>query len=469
MFSPSTYQNRRQALIEADAPQSGLVLLLGNEQTAMNYRANPYPFRQDSTFLYYFGVDVPGLAGIIDLDEGTSRLYGEDPSLDDVVWMGERQSIRAYADRSGATEAASRSALTDHVTTAVRDDRSIHFLPPYRANHNRQIESLLGLRADRVDDYVSASLIRTVVQQRLRKTSEEVDELERAVDVTATMHEAAMREARPGRTEREVAGRLTGIAEAHGRGLSFRPTCSVHGEVLHNHVYANQLDDEDLLLVDAGAESQEHYAGDITRVTPVGGAFTPRQRAVYQAVLSAQRAAIDAIEPGVPFREIHVLASRVLTEHLIEMGLMDGDAEAAVAAGAHALFFPHGLGHMLGLDTHEMENLGEDVVGYAPDQRRSEQFGLNALRLARPLEPGFVVTVEPGCYFIPELIRRWKEDDRHAAFINYEALDAFTDFGGIRIEDDVLVTEEGPRVLGPGIPKSIDEVEELASSARPTG
>ena len=464
MFSAATYERRRETLLAADEPASGLVLLLGNEQTAMNYRANPYPFRQDSTFLYSCGIDEPGLAGILDLDEGTSRLYGDDPDLDEVVWMGQRPTVREYADRSGIPETSSLAALPDDLAAALRADRPVHVLPPYRANQYQRLGTLLDRPPDRIDDTASESLIRAVVDQRLRKTSEEVEQLERAVDVTAEMHEAAMRRVHPGDTEREIAGHLTGIAEAQGRGLSFRPTCSIHGEVLHNHAYSNELQEDDLLLVDAGAASPEHYAGDITRVTPVGGTFTPRQRAVYQGVLAAQQAAIAAIEPGVPFRDLHLLSARILTEHLIEMGLMTGPAEDAVAAGAHALFFPHGLGHMLGLDTHDMENLGDDVVGYAPDQARSEQFGLHTLRLARPLERGFVVTVEPGCYFIPELIQRWKRDDRHADFIDYDTVEAFVDFGGIRIEDDVLVTNKGPRVLGPGIPKAIDEVEQLAGS-----
>jgi len=296
------------------------------------------------------------------------------------------------------------------------------------------------------------------------KSEAEIQELETAVEVTAQMHEHALEAAIRGRTEREIAGKLTGIAESKGRGLSFRPTCSVHGEVLHNHVYSNELEEGDLLLVDAGASSPLYYAGDITRVTPVGGTFRPRQQALYEAVLDAQTSAIDAIEPDVPFRDIHRHSCRVLTEHLIDMGLMTGDAEAAVDEGAHALFFPHGLGHMLGLDTHEMENLGEDVVGYGPDQTRSQQFGLNTLRLARPLKPGFVVTVEPGCYFIPELIQQWENEGRHEAFIDYDTVAEFTDFGGIRIEDDVVVTEDGRRVLGPGIPKTVDAVESLAST-----
>jgi len=431
----------------------------------MNYRANPYPFRQDSTFLYYFGVDEPGLDGIIDLDAGTARLYGDDPDLDDVIWMGERPSVREYAQRVGVSGVSSRADLRNDLATAIAANRPIHFLPPYRSNHFQRLQHLLGIAPDRADAYASDALIRAVVHQRSRKGDEEVKQLEAALDATAKMHERAMRMASPGTREREIAGQLSGLAEAHGRGLSFRPTCSVHGEVLHNHTYSNELSEDDLLLVDAGASSPLHYAGDITRVTPVGGEFTSRQRALYEAVLDAQTTAIRAIEPGVPFLDIHRRASRVLTEHLMDIGLMQGDVDEAVAAGAHALFFSHGLGHMLGLDTHDMENLGEAVVGYAPDQSRSEQFGLHTLRLARPLKPGFVVTVEPGCYFTPELIRRWRQDERHAQFIDYDTVADFEGFGGIRIEDDVLVTEDGARVLGPGIPKTVDAVEELAGTA----
>jgi Xaa-Pro aminopeptidase len=465
MFSASTYTRRRRALIDAEEPTKGLALLLGNENSAMNYRANPYPFRQDSTFLYYFGIDEPGLDGVIDLDAGTSRLYGDDPSLDDVIWMGERPSVREYAQRVGVSGVSSQSDLQEDLKEALAANRPIHFLPPYRSNHHQRLQQLLGIAPNHTEAYASDPLIRTVVQHRSRKSEAEVNQLEKALDVTAKMHEHAMRAAAPGTKEREIAGQLSGIAEADGRGLSFRPTCSIRGEVLHNHTYSNELEEADLLLVDAGASSPLHYAGDITRVTPVGGDFTSRQRALYEAVLDAQTTAINAIEPGISFREIHLHACRVLTEHLMEIGLMQGDVEEAVAAGAHSLFFSHGLGHMLGLDTHDMENLGEDVVGYAPDQSRSEQFGLHTLRLARPLKPGFVVTVEPGCYFTPELIRQWRQDERHAQFINYDKVAAFEGIGGIRIEDDVLVTEDGARVLGPDIPKRVDAVEELSGTA----
>ena len=465
MFSSATYTRRRQALLNADAPASGLVLLLGNEAAAMNYRGNPYPFRQDSTFLYYVGLDVPGLAAVIDLDDGQTRLYGDDPTLDDVIWMGDRPSVQALAERAGIETTAPRSTLVEDMTAAIDASRPVHFLPPYRDRQTRQLGDLTGIRAERVEAYASRPLMHTVVHHRSVKSAEEIDQIETAVRTTVRMHRSAMRRARPGRREREVAGFLSGIADAYGRGLSFRPTCSIRGEILHNHDYSRTMDAGDLFLVDAGATSPEYYAGDVTRVTPVDGTFTDRQRPLYKAVLAAQRAAIEAIEPGVPFRDVHLHAARVLTEHLKALGLMQGDVDEAVAAGAHALFFPHGLGHMMGLDVHDMENLGEDRVGYADDQDRSSQFGLHTLRLARPLRTGFVVTVEPGCYFIPALIDQWRAANKHEAFIDYETVADYADFGGIRIEDDVLVTDEGAQILGPDLPKAPSAVEALAQES----
>ena len=465
MFAPSTYAQRRRALCNALRDESGLVLFLGNEQSPMNFAANPYPFRQDSTFLYYFGLDVPGVDAVLDLDEGHARLYGDDPTVDEIVWMGDRPSLRARAERAGGQHTESRAALADALDTARAQNRRIHLLPPYRDQQYRRLNTLLGLSRDEVSAHVSEPLIDAVVAQRSVKSDAEVEQLESALQTTARMHETAMERATPGTTEQTIAGRLAGIADAEGRGLSFRPTCSIHGEVLHNHDYSNPLRPNDLLLVDAGGTSPLHYAGDVTRTVPVGGAFTDRQRRLYEAVLDAQTSALDAIAPGVPFVDIHRHACRVLTEHLIDVGLMNGPADAAVEAGAHALFFPHGLGHMLGLDVHDMENLGEDRVGYAANQTRSDQFGLHTLRLARPLEAGFVLTVEPGLYVIPALLEQWRDANRHADFINYDRAADFADFGGIRIEDDVLVTENGADILGPAIPKTIANVEARTGAA----
>lgn len=462
MFPAPTYATRRQTLAE-ELP-SGIVLLLGNAEMPMNYEANPYPFRQDSSFLYYVGIDAPGRAAIIDADSGQTILYGDDPDLDEIVWTGPQPSVAEQAELTGIGTTAPVADLEAHVRDALRQGRDVHVLPPYRESHRRRLRRLMGIEPSRVDDYVSEPLIRAVVEQRSTKTAEEVDQIEDAVAVTKRMHETAMRMAAPGKTEQEIASELTGLAQTAGGELSFPMICSIRGEVLHNHHYTNPLVDEDLLLVDAGATSSMHYAADVTRVTPVSGQFTPRQKAIYEAVLDAQETAIDACEPGVPFKEVHLTASRVLTEHLIDVGLMTGTAEDAVEAGAHALFFPHGLGHMMGLDVHDMEGLGEDYVGYDDEISRSSQFGLNALRLGRRLEPGFVLTVEPGCYFIPDLLARWRDEERHADFIDYDTVEEFAGFGGIRIEDDVLVTDDAPEIIGPAIAKSVEDVEELAGS-----
>ena len=465
MFDASTYRSRRCTLINQERPQSGVVLLLGNQESPRNYPGNPHPFRQDSTFLYYFGLDRPDLYGLIDLDAGTSTLYGEGESLEEAIWSGEQPSLRDEAAATGIESVAPVSELEEVLTTTRSDGRALHFLPPYRAGHRLRLESLLDIRTEQLDASVSEPLIRAVVRQRSVKTEAEIDQIETAVERTVRLHEYAQRHAMPGTSEREILAGMARLVAATESTFSFSPTCSIHGEVLHNHSYPNTLAEGDLLLVDAGATSPLHYAGDITRVTPVGGAFSARQRAVYEAVLAAQSAAIEALAPGVPFREIHLLAARTLTEHLIEIGLMQGDPEAAVDAGAHALFFPHGLGHMMGLDVHDMESLGEDYVGYANDQTRAEQFGLHTLRLARPLQPGFVATVEPGCYFIPPLIERWRGEQRHASFIDYDRVEDFLGLGGVRIEDDVLITEDGARVLGPPLPKAPAEVEAQAGSA----
>lgn len=441
------------------------MLLLGNRRSPRNYVDNPHPFRQDGTFLYYFGIDRPDLAGVIDLDEGTATLYGEEATLDDLIWCGERPALQDAAAAAGVDSVASPSALDSRLDEARQRDRDVHILPPYRDEHRVRFEALLNIPHAELDEAVSESLIRAVVQQRSIKSPEEVDQIETALDRTAEIHACAQRHAVPGTPEREILGAMMGLLTSEGSAFAFPPTCSVRGEVLHNHSYSNTLAEGDLLLVDAGANSHCHYAGDITRVTPVGGSFTSRQRAIYEAVLSAEIAAIDRLAPEVPFVEIHIHAAEILTEHLIELGLMQGDAEEAVAAGAHALFFPHGLGHMMGLDVHDMESLGEDYVGYAEDQTRSTQFGLHTLRLARPLKPGFVATVEPGCYFIPPLVEQWREEQRHERFINYDRVEDFLGFGGIRIEDDVLITDDGARVLGPEIPKAPDAVSARAGSA----
>lgn len=464
MFDPATYAERRRTLLRHLSDESGLLLFLGNRESPVNYPDNPYPFRQDSSFLYYWGVDAPTYDAVLDLDTGTATLYGDAASLDTIVWTGPQPTPEDHARAAGIERTASMAKIAEDVDEAIASGRRVHVLPPYRAAHRQRLHDLLGIAPHRTETYVSRAFVEAVIAQRSVKSDAEVAELETAMETTAALHTAVMRAAAADVSEQELVGRLTGIVRKRGGRLSFPPICSVRGEVLHNHTYNHTLSDGDLLLLDAGATSPSHYAGDITRVTPVGGSFDDRQLAVYEAVLAAQEAALAAVAPEVPFRDIHQLAARVLTEHLQDMGVMRGDVEASVEAGAHGLFFPHGLGHMMGLDVHDMESLGEDRVGYAPDQSRSEQFGLHALRLARPLQPGFVLTVEPGLYFIPELVRRWKADERHTTYIDYDAVEDFVGVGGVRIEDDVLVTDTGYRVLGPGIPKAPAAVAAVAGT-----
>jgi Xaa-Pro aminopeptidase len=459
MFPPHTYRERRKRLREQVG--SGVILLLGNEESPMNYADNTYPFRQDGTFLYFFGLDEPGLAGIIDADEGTETVFGKDTTLDDIVWMGPRPALTERCRMAGVREAARPEALETACAAAVERGRKIHVLPQYRPENMLRLREVLGIEPPQLADAASVPLVRAVVAQRSVKTDEERAEIEAALDVCHDMQAEAMRLTRPGRYEREIVSAMEAIAAARGVRLSFNTIFSIHGETLHNYYHGNQMRAGDIAINDAGAESLLRYAGDITRTIPVGGTFTQRQREIYAIVLEAQEAAIAMIAPGIEYRAVHRRACEVIAAGLAEVGLMRGDRGEAVAAGAHALFFPHGIGHMLGLDVHDMESLGEDHVGYTEAIRRSPQFGLKSLRLARSLEPGFVVTVEPGIYFIPALIDRWKAERRHENFVNYPVVETYKNFGGIRIEDDVIVLRDGRQILGKPIPKAIDEVQDL--------
>ncbi len=463
MFPPQTYVERR-ARLQAQL-SSGLLLFLGNDESPMNYAANTFHFRQDSTFLYLFGVDRPGCAAVIDLDEGRTTVFADDATLDDIVWTGALPTVAELAARGGVTETRPAAALDGALGLAVAAGRTVRHLPPYRPENRLKLLSLLGVPPDAQHDRASLELVRAVVEMRAIKSREEVAEIETAVDTSVEMHLAAMRMVRPGMTEAEVAARVTEIALAAGGSLAFPVIATVHGETLHNHFHGNTLKSGDLFLLDAGAETAMHYAGDLTSTFPVAPTFTARQREVYQVVLAAHLAAVAACRPGVRFRAVHSLACRTLAEGLKSLGLMKGDLDEAVAEGAHAMFFQCGTGHMLGLDVHDMEDLGEVWVGY-DGQAKSTQFGLKSLRLARPLRPGFVLTVEPGVYFIPELARRWKAEGKFTEFIDYGTLETYLGFGGIRIEENVLVTPDGCRVLGASRPRTAEEVEE-ARSRRP--
>ncbi|MEO0900071.1 MAG: aminopeptidase P family protein [Bacteroidota bacterium] len=462
MFSPFTYLIRRKEL--ASHLGKGLALLLGNELSSMNYAANYYPqFRQDSTFLYYFGLDVPGLAAIVDLESGESILFGQEPTLDSMVWTGPEAGLDELASKCGVEKTLPIETLGEFLS--LTGDRTVHYLPSYRPEHTIKYSTWLKKNSKEVKEGVSEALIHTIIRQRSTKVHAEIEQLDNAANVTHALHMTAMKYAKAGMKESDVVAELYAIAMRETGYPSFPIICTVHGEILHNHHYHNNLKEGDLLLVDCGGESAMHYAGDMTRTFPVSASFTQKQKEVYQAVLDASDQVVINLRPGVSYKEMHLLAARVLTENLKAIGLMKGDVEEAVAHGAHALFFPHGLGHMLGLDVHDMENLGEDFVGYDSTTRRNPQFGLSALRLGKELQAGYAITVEPGCYFIPGLIDNWKASNKLEAFINYEALESYRDFGGIRIEDDYIITENGSRLLGTPVPRTIAEVEEVRGAA----
>ena len=459
MFSKTVYIKRRNNLRKL--VKSGIILMVGNQDSPFNYPANTYSFRQDSSFLYYFGLDHPEMVGILNIDESTDSLFGNDIDMDDIIWMGDQPSVKEQAAEVGIVKTGSLTDLAMYIKKAIGCGRKIHFLPPYKAKTLLQMEQLLGIRACQLKSYASTELIKAVVQQRSIKEAGEIKEIEKAIDTACIMHTTGMKMAKVGVVEQEIAGTIEGIALAHGGPVSFPVILSINGQTLHNHYHGNTLVKEKMLVIDAGCETELHYASDITRTVPVGGKFSKRQKEIYEIVLDANMKAIKAIKPGVPYKKIHLLAAKTIVEGLKKIGLMKGEPDEAVKAGAHALFFPHGLGHMMGLDVHDMENLGEDYVGYDDTVKRSDQFGLAFLRLARKLEPGFVLTVEPGIYFIPALIDQWKAEGKFKEFIDYKKVETYKDFGGIRIEDDVLVTEKGYRVLGKPIPKTVAEIETL--------
>ena len=457
MFAPATYRDRRRVLRDAlaGAGEGGLLLFLGNDESPCNYADNTYPYRQDSTFLYYFGIDRPGFAAVMDLDAGSTTVFADDIGLDAIVWTGPQPSAAELAAAGGVDDTAPAGALADRVGQARAGGRRVHVLPPYRAENRLSLMDLLETRGA---PEPSVPFIRGVAEQRAVKSAEEIEEIERAVDLTVDMQLAGMRVARPGLKEADIAARVTEIALAGGPGLSFPVIATVHGETLHNHFHGNVLKPGDVFLLDCGAESPGHYAGDLSSTFPVDRSFTSRQREVYRVVLDAHLAAVAAAAPLVPMREVHRVACRRIAEGLKGLGLMRGDPDDAVEAGAHALFFPCGTGHMLGLDVHDMEDLGEVWVGWE-GQPKSTQFGLKSLRLARPLKPGFVFTVEPGVYFIPELVRQWQAEGRFTEFVNYAAVERWIGAGGMRIEEDLTVTADGCRILGKWRPRTIEEVE----------
>ncbi|MFT3701487.1 MAG: aminopeptidase P family protein [Agriterribacter sp.] len=459
MFAKEVYISRRENL-KQDV-NSGIILLPGNEESSMNYVDNLYHFRQDSCFLYYAGIDRASLVLLIDIDNNATTIFGNEATMDEIVWMGAIYSIKDQAAEAGINDVQPLQNLAGILQRAVTQKRKIHYTPPYRADIGIKLSEWLNIPYQSIKENASLPLIKAIISQRSIKSAEEIIEIEKAVNTTVDMQVKAMQASREGITEYQLAGQLEGIAASGGGHLSFPIILTVNGQYLHNHAGNNILQNGQMILCDCGAEASSHYGGDLTRTSPVSGRFSSLQKEVYKVVLNAQEAAVKAAQPFTKFLDVHLLACERLTDGLKQLGLMKGDTKEAVAAGAHTLFFQCGLGHMLGLDVHDMENLGEQYVGYTDSLKKSTAFGLKSLRLARALEPGFVVTIEPGLYFIPELMDMWQAENKHSNFINYNALPNFRNFGGIRIEDDVLITDTGNRILGKPLPKTYQEIEAL--------
>lgn len=458
MFEKEVYMKRRQRL--KSLMNNGIALFIGNVESPMNYPDNTYHWRQDSDFLYFFGVDLPGLAGLIDFNSGDEIVFGDDFTVDDIVWMGPQPSVAELASGAGIRLTHPMAKLADMVHDAINAGREIHFLPPYRAETKMTLGALLKENPCQMRTRASEQLIKAVVSLRSIKEDVEIAEIDKAADITCEMQTTAMRMCKPGMTEQEIYGVLQGIAYAKGAAPSFPIILSINGQTLHNHVHVNVLREGRMMVTDCGAESNMHYSADLTRTTPVGGKFSQRQKEIYEIVLKANTEAIKEAGPGISNRDLHLSACRVIASGMKDLGFMKGDIDEAVASGAHALFMPHGLGHMMGLDVHDMESLGENFVGYNDEVKRSTQFGLRSLRFALPYKPGHVFTVEPGIYFIPELVAKWKAEGINRDFINFGKVESYLDFGGIRIEDDVLITPTGSRMLGKTAPKTVAEIED---------
>lgn len=461
MFSKDTYSNRRQRLLEK--MNDGIVLIMGNVDSPMNYPDNIYHFRQDSNFLYFFGLDIPQLAGVIDIDNNKEYIFGNDVDMASIIWMGPQVSMKENASKVGVDNTQAFSELFTFIQSAVKQGRKIHFLPPYRAENKLVLEELTGIKAAALGNNVSMELTHAVIALRSIKEPCEMVEIEKACNTGREMHIAAMKHAIEGNTEQYIAGLIEGISISGGSVPSFPIILSQHGETLHNHNHDGILENGKLMLCDAGAETKMRYASDFTRTTPVGGKFTTKQLEIYETVLAANNHATSISKPGIKYYDVHIEACKVIVRNLKAIGLMKGDVDEAVANGAHALFLPHGLGHMMGLDVHDMEDLGQIYVGYDDTIQPSKQFGTAYLRLGRELQEGFVITNEPGIYFIPALIDQWKANKTNADFINFEAVEKYKDFGGIRLEDDLYVGKEKAEIIGTRVPITPFEIESLFS------
>jgi Xaa-Pro aminopeptidase len=459
IFDKKVYTGRRSVLKQKI--DNGLILFLGNEESSMNYKDNWYPFRQDSNFLYFFGLNTAGLAAVIDVDSGDEIIFGNELTIDDIVWTGPLPTVNEMANSVGINKTQPYNAIVAFLAKAIESGRTVHITPPYRPENKIRLAGLLQISVENLSEFVSLSLIKAIIAQRSYKEACEVEEMHKASAISAEMHLAGMRYAKPGMKEYEVMAKVKEVAYAENASLSFNPIVTIHGETLHNLYSGNTLKEGQMVLCDAGASNDMNYAGDLTTTYPVGKKFSTKQREVYNIVLHAHQTAVAMLKPGVLYKDVYLTAAQKIVEGMQSLGVMKGDAKEAVAAGAHAMFFQCGLGHMIGLDVHDMEDLGEPYVGYTDTLLKSTQFGMKSLRLGKALEAGFTLTVEPGIYLIPQLIDAWKAEKKFIEFINYNALEDYRDFSGIRVEEDYLITEMGYELLGKKLPMTVAEVEAI--------
>jgi len=479
MFNSEVYVNRRRVLLERMAAMTpegarGIVVFLGNVDAAMNYRGNDYKFRQDSSFLYYWGIDEPWFAALLDLDTADECLYGNDVDIDDIIWMGPQPSVASKGGLIGCAKTAPLAQFDKAVSDAVSAGRPVHFLPPARYYNQMKLSELTGIPSSDVRKvapmadggrHASEELVKAVVSMRLIKEQCEIEEIDKACELGYLMHTEARRGCKPGVLEQDIVGRMEGVTLSKGWGVSFTTILSQNGETLHNHSHHQIITPGRLLVVDAGAESNTHYASDFTRTYPCSGKFTTKQREIYDIVHQANELAFSITRPGTSYWDVHCATVRYMLEQLKALDFVRGDVDEMVACGISGLFMPHGLGHNMGMDVHDMEDLGENYVGYGDERKRSPLLGMGNLRMARDLKPGHVISDEPGIYFIPALIEQWKREGTDKGFVNYARLEDYYDFGGIRLEDDVLVTEYGARRLGPHrLPIASSDIEDIMAN-----
>ena len=455
MFNKEIYVERRKKLKENF--KDGIILIMGNDFSPLDCPDNTYPFIQDATFKYYFGIDHNGLIGMIDIDKNKEIIFGNDFTMSDIIWMGKQKYLKDLAKDVGIENFVEKEEIKKY----LENRKNIRFTNQYRADNVMYLSSILNISPFEFDKYTSFDLVKAIIKQRNIKDRVEIQEIERAVDVTKEMHLAAMRNVKAGMKEYELVAEVEREPRKYNAYYSFQTILTKNGQILHNHNHSNVLKDGDLVLLDCGALSDEIYCGDMTTTFPVSGKFTERQKTIHNIVRDMFDKAKDLARAGITYKEVHLEVCKVLAENMKKLGLMKGNIEEAVGAGAHALFMPHGLGHMMGMTVHDMENFGEINVGYAEGEKKSTQFGLSSLRLAKKLEVGNVFTIEPGIYFIPDLFEKWKSEKLHQEFLNYDEIEKYMDFGGIRMERDILIQEDGTsRILGDKFPRTANEIEE---------